>query len=712
MTAARRPGPRSSFVDRWRRRLRSPQARLFLGLWLVYGILIDSGDLEAFNLQQMGVEAIVERGSLSVGGSPTPELQPGGDVFEHDGRLYAAKQPGQFFAGAFVYFFLHLLGLSYLENYLVVAALVTWLTASLATAAAATLLFRLARAWEGGASAWPAIVALCFGLATIALPYSGVTHHDALSTAYLVAAFYLVWTLARPAPSRWARSAASGAGFLLGWTITTSMLPFFMVVVVGLYFLSLRRWALLPWLTAGGLVGVAPLLAFNTLSFGTPFTAPNIAGNFSDTFLFLDWDNFTHHVVFYAKMVTLYVPIFWCGVAGLALYPPHLRRERLVLAALLVVLAAYVLDIETLGGCQYGPRYLLPAMPFAALGLLGFGFPKVPGLGTERLEELEERSTEDDLPPGPSLAGSGSLAHRSHAPLMIAAVALVSAAVNLMGALYGTMYCDLRRYAFLHYVEAIRHGLLRHFPLAPWLAVPFGLSLVPIRGAAVAHRGRGRRARPLSPRPDAVARHDPGRPQQRRGGGGSARALPSRSGAVRGDHVDLRHPAGDALPVRRGRERQASRDDDARPAGDVVGGRAGVPRHAAPPGAPSGAGDAGVDRLDGRCLVDLALSLRARRGPCDQCALLLPRLLPPARSRRARRRAGYRDDRRGRGSRSEPLCLHVVPRPRGRLRHARRSTSDPRRTAAGAAASPLRPRLGVDDRRVDSEPGLPARRPR
>jgi hypothetical protein len=30
----------------------------------------------------------------------------------------------------------------------------------------------------------------------------------------------------------------------------------------------------------------------------------------------------------------------------------------------------------------------------------------------------------------------------------------------------------------LHYVEAIRHGVVRDFPLALWLAVPLGLWLV------------------------------------------------------------------------------------------------------------------------------------------------------------------------------------------------------------------------------------------
>src|SRR5262245_58088316 len=80
---------------------------LFFTLWLLYGVTINSSNLTEFNLQQIGVEAIVERGHFFVEGSPTPQLQPQLDVFQFQNHLYAAKQPGQFMAGALVYFVLY-----------------------------------------------------------------------------------------------------------------------------------------------------------------------------------------------------------------------------------------------------------------------------------------------------------------------------------------------------------------------------------------------------------------------------------------------------------------------------------------------------------------------------------------------------------------------------------------------------------------------------
>src|SRR6185436_14847325 len=116
-----------------------------------------------------------------------------GDTFFYNGRQFAAKQPGQFMAGAVVYFFLRIFGLSYLNNYLLTAALVTFFTTSLVTAAAAVAVFRTMRELMASETlAWPLASAFSYGLATTAFVYSGIAYHDALASGYLVIAFYLV----------------------------------------------------------------------------------------------------------------------------------------------------------------------------------------------------------------------------------------------------------------------------------------------------------------------------------------------------------------------------------------------------------------------------------------------------------------------------------------------------------------------------------------
>src|SRR5919197_3389026 len=84
------------------RHLLRTQWLLFLFLWFAYGLAINSGNLNAFGLQQAGVEAYVERRHLYLEGSRVPQLhvQPVVDAFLYGGDIYPPKQPRQFLARA------------------------------------------------------------------------------------------------------------------------------------------------------------------------------------------------------------------------------------------------------------------------------------------------------------------------------------------------------------------------------------------------------------------------------------------------------------------------------------------------------------------------------------------------------------------------------------------------------------------------------------
>ena len=454
-------------APRPRPRLARPEWLLFASLWLAYGVAINSGNLEAFGLQQAGVEAYVERGHFHLEGSRVERLQvkPVVDAFLYRGHVYPAKQPGQFMAGALAYAPLRAAGLSYGRDYLLTAALVTFLTASLVTAAAAVAVFGTAREFlkesgggRGGGVFWPLVAALSYGLGSTAFAYSGVAWHDSLAAGYMTLALWLVLRLGRGGARR-PGAASFAAGALLGLTVTTSMLPAPPVAVAGLYFVSLKRWRLLPLFAAGGLAGLAPLLVYNAVCFGNPLLLPNVAGGYSDTFFRPSWENFAAKSVFYARMLTLYAPVFWAGLVGLALLPRGLRRERWLLFGMLAALAAYILNIEADGTCQYGPRYLLPAMPLACAGLAGFG----------------------------ALGGAG---RRRAAAVLVGAAALLSAFVNLVGAAHGAMLCYFPHWAVGRYLSEMFGGGARAYPLAPWLALPLCAALLLLARELAARRGR------------------------------------------------------------------------------------------------------------------------------------------------------------------------------------------------------------------------------
>jgi hypothetical protein len=424
---------------------------LFLTVWFAYGLAINSANLNAFGLQQAGVEAYVERHHFYLEGSQVEQLhvQPVIDAFLFHDHIYPAKQPGQFMAGACVYSVLRWFGLSYSGNFLLSAALVTFFTASLVTAGSAIAVCRMARllAADGNELFWPVLATLCYALATTVLAYSGLAWHDTLATGYLTVAMYLLLRLPNESRGGEAARLAASAGCLLGLTISTSMLPSLMVVILILVFLRLRRWQLLPAFLGGGLLSLAPLLIYNSICFGNPFLLSNVVGGYRDTWLRFDWANLWSKLFFYARMLTLYVPVFWAGLLGLALCFPKKRRESLILFGSLLALAVCVLNIQANGNCQYGPRYLLPAMPIASVGLVGYSY----------------------------LNPSG---RRRAVTLVVAAAALLSFGINLLGALHGAMLCDFPEWPVNRYLTEMRNGPIATYPLARWLLFPFLISAV------------------------------------------------------------------------------------------------------------------------------------------------------------------------------------------------------------------------------------------
>ncbi len=217
---------------------------LLLLFWIVYGAATNVRNGREYNLQQMGVDAIVVHHTFAVGLSPLPILQPRGDVFSFGGRILAAKQPGQFVWGAIPYFVLHAAGITYERDYDLSSSLVTWFSAGLFAAVALALLDRMMERFWGFSGRACLVATLTVGFGSYWFAYAGVAHHDVLAASLLVGGLYVIEKNRFHFQGRNPRLAFM-VGTLLGLVIFTSMLPALIVAAVGIYVL-----ATLPFRTA------------------------------------------------------------------------------------------------------------------------------------------------------------------------------------------------------------------------------------------------------------------------------------------------------------------------------------------------------------------------------------------------------------------------------------------------------------------------------
>jgi hypothetical protein len=297
-----------------------------------------------------------------------------GDKAFYNGHYYSDKAPGTALLAVPTYIVIRALsalwgtGTLGLEQVMPAFA---FTTAGIPTVLLALLLLRLLRPlvdeW------WALIVTAGYGLGTIAFPFATVYFGHAASTFFLFTAFYTLWCV-RSSPSP---RVPLLAGFLAGWAVLTEFTTILGVAVLLCYALSLDRRALVLMI-AGALPTAVLLLGYHWVSFGGPFNFgySNVADRYFATGMSQGMFGVTR-----PKLATLNEIMLgprgllrlspWLALAPLGLWGvrrPAFRREVAVCvaisAAFLLFNSGYYLP---LGGWTPGPRFLTPALPFAAV---------------------------------------------------------------------------------------------------------------------------------------------------------------------------------------------------------------------------------------------------------------------------------------------------------------------------------------------------------
>lgn len=338
-----------------------PEIPLFLLVFGVYAYFYQAGGWNQNSRFDL-TRAIVEQGTLAIDAFH----ENTGDKAQRGGHWFSDKAPGLSWLAVPTYAVVHRLrpGAVVAGSYLA-----TLFALGLPSALAALQLYALGKGL-GGSSTWSAGIIVAYALGTLALPYSTIFYGHQLAAALGVGAFALVWRRRWPAL----------AGLLVGLAVCvdyTSVVLLIVVVGSAVVRLGGRGTA---WLLAGGTPAAIALGAYHASAFGHPLALPYnfVLQEHRLSGWFMGIGPPDPHVAL-ALLFGSYRGLFhgapWL-VAGLPGFVVLYRRgHRAEAVACATVFVSYLLLnaglVDWGGGWAMGPRYLIPAIPFLAIGAMG-----------------------------------------------------------------------------------------------------------------------------------------------------------------------------------------------------------------------------------------------------------------------------------------------------------------------------------------------------
>jgi hypothetical protein len=369
-------------VTRLKDLLLRPGAAVFALVLIAYAYFYQAGGWNQNSRFDL-TRAIVERGSLQI----DAYARNTGDLAKRDRHLYCDKAPGVSMLGVPAWAIVHAGSARppSAEQLAVGAWLATLTSVGVPSAFAVLALMLLVRRL-GLSRERAAVIALGWGLATLAFPYATVFYGHQLIAAAAIGALALI--VGRTGVG-WRRLIAAGA--ILGAAVTVEYTAVLTAVPIAVYAIGKR---VAPWrrivlgMAAGAVIPGIALAAYHTAAFGGPLTLPyefsTQPHRHQGWFMGLGVPDLD---VLASITVSAYRGLFYAAPWLLLAVPGAVRWWRLgyraevatcgTIVVLFLWLNASLVDWQ--GGWAMGPRYLVPAIPFLVVLAAGVLAPPTPG---------------------------------------------------------------------------------------------------------------------------------------------------------------------------------------------------------------------------------------------------------------------------------------------------------------------------------------------
>lgn len=307
-------------------------------------------------------------------GKPGELIPVSVDVFVHNGSYYSALAPGVAVLS------LPFSGLGFvLDGRFTLfgnAMLLSELFVAVCNAVAAYFVFKLGS--MSFTQRTSAFIAFAYAFSTITWPFATYFFESDVSAMLDLIAVFLAIRMARSGSSRLADAVACGAA--LGAAFTVDYINFVFVPVISVFLLYSFRKRLSGFakgfagLLATSAAGAVLLGLYDQAAFGNPLlTSEQVYDHTSSVFQSFSYPLLSGlYLDLFSPLrgVFLYCPVLVVGVVGC--YYFWQRREArseciLLVACFLAILLPYSMWYNAEGGEGFGPRFLIPAIPFLLL---------------------------------------------------------------------------------------------------------------------------------------------------------------------------------------------------------------------------------------------------------------------------------------------------------------------------------------------------------